>query len=273
MLSIFLLVVLLLFTACTTPQPDTTTVDEPAVETEEPMDESLWKDGVYTATFDHTDGHGWRPKLEITVEGSKITGAWMDYVKPDGSLKSEDSGYAEKMKAKSGTAPSEAYESLNKQVVEGQTIEIDALTGATHSLDWFHTMSKALMIQIEAGNATELVLPMNDVYKASNDAFDSHGWKGTIAITYVDGLIAIVEYNEVNEEGVLKTEDTEYQENFMDKKGVDIVEAYNTLQEQLVGKQNPKNIDIVSGATHATENFIKLVEDALANRVPYEIEN
>ncbi len=42
----------------------------------------------------------------------------MDYIKPNGQLKSENQDYAKMMKSKSGTTPSEAYESLNMQVVE-----------------------------------------------------------------------------------------------------------------------------------------------------------
>ncbi len=267
-MSTLLIVILLLFTACIPPQVELAPAEEsPAVKTNQ---NASWVDGIYTATFDHTDGHGWRPTLEITIEGGVIKSALMDYIKPNGQLKSENQDYAKMMKSKSGTTPSEAYESLNMQVVENQSIMIDTLSGATHSLEWFHVMSQPLMAQAESGDTTKLILPMNDVYKASNSEFDEHGWKGILAITFEEGLITKVVYDEVNEDGILKSEDTDYQSYFMDKKGVNIVEVYNNLQEQLVGKQNPKNIDTVSGATHATENFVSLVEEALANRVPYK---
>ncbi len=45
---------------------------------------------------------------------------------------------------------------------------------------------------------------MNDVYKASNSEFDEHGWKGILAITFEEGLITKVVYDEVNEDGILK---------------------------------------------------------------------
>lgn len=102
------------------------------------------------------------------------------------------------------------------------------------------------------------------VYTASNPEFDDHGWKGTIEITVEDGKIVKVVYDEINEEDERKkSEDDEYKDNFKSKMNVDIEEAFNDLQNQLVEKQNPDKVDAYTGATHGSNNFKNLAKKAL----------
>lgn len=248
--------------------------EEPAAETEAPAadtNDTVYKDGTYFATYSHIDSHGWRPQVEITIEGGKITKAMMDYVKPDGSLKSKDEKYAKAMKNKSGTAPAEAYAKLNEDLVAKQDItKVDSVSGATHSAEWFVEMATAALEKAKTGDTSETVLPMNDTYTASEAEFDDHGWKSEIAITFKDDKIVEVVYNEVNDKGEKKRENEEYNTKMKDKSGISAVDAQAALEKALVDSQDADAVDVVSGATSTSEKFKALAKEAMEKRVAYK---
>ncbi|MFZ5967210.1 MAG: FMN-binding protein [Bacillota bacterium] len=234
----------------------------------QPTTESKYQDGTYKATYDFIDGHGWKPQVEIVVEGGKITKAVMDYVNPDGKLKSEDAAYAKNMKAKSGIAPAEAYEKMNAALVETQDIgAVDTVAGATSSSEFFKALSKAALANAEKGDTAAVILPMNDTYTAAETEADERGWKSEIAITYENGKITKVVYNEVNQnDGQKKRESAEYNDSFKAKSGITAEEAQSTLEKALVEKQDVDAVDVVTGATSTSEKFKTLAKEAMANR-------
>lgn len=85
-------------------------------------------------------------------------------------------------------------------------------------------------------------------YKAES-AFDERGWKVVHTITVADGK--------------LKADDEEYNKNMKAKSGVSSKEATEKLNSQLVEKQNLDDVEVVSGATHTSENFKKSTEALL----------
>ncbi|WZL72267.1 FMN-binding protein [Clostridiaceae bacterium 35-E11] len=264
-LGLVLMLVLSLFAGCAQK------TEAPATETEAPATDTVYTDGTYFATYSHIDSHGWRPQVEITIEDGKITKAMMDYVKPDGSLKSKDEKYAETMKSKSGTAPAEAYAQLNEDLVAKQDItKVDSVSGATHSAEWFVEMTTAALEKAKTGDTSETVLPMNDTYTASEAEFDDHGWKSEIAITFKDDKIAEVVYNEVNDKGEKKRESEEYNTKMKAKSGVSAVDAQTALEKAFVDSQDIEAVDVVSGATSTSEKFKALAKEAMAKRVAYK---
>jgi major membrane immunogen (membrane-anchored lipoprotein) len=100
--------------------------------------------------------------------------------------------------------------------------------------------------------------------KVAEDEFDSHGWKGKIAINFEEGDIASVQYDELNKDGDLKSKDEGYAENMQSASGVTPAEAFEQLQQQLVKSENPAEVDVVSGATSSSERFKELAEKALS---------
>lgn len=100
-------------------------------------------------------------------------------------------------------------------------------------------------------------------YKAEEPKFDEHGWKGQIEIKVEGGKITEVNYDEVNQEGKKKSEDTEYHKRFKEQKNVDLLDAYETLEKGLVEKQDPDAVDTYTGATGTTEKFKTLAKEAL----------
>lgn len=110
---------------------------------------------------------------------------------------------------------------------------------------------------------TEAVTYKDGTYQAEEADFDDHGWKGQIEIKVEGGKITEVNYDEVNQEGKKKSEDTEYQENFKQQKNVDLTDVYETLEKGLVEKQDPNAVDTYTGATGTTQKFKTLANEAL----------
>lgn len=92
---------------------------------------------------------------------------------------------------------------------------------------------------------------------------DDKGWKSTITITIVNGKIQEVDYDEVNEEGVSKTENAEYEESMKEETGISPKEAFQELEKGLKSSQDVDKVDVVSGATSSSEQFKSLAKDAL----------
>jgi len=236
----------------------------------ETKEESKWKDGTYFATYSHTDGHNWRPYLTIIIADGKIESGWMDYQKPDGTIKSKDEGYGERMLECTGVEPTEVYTSFNDDFIKNQDLaKVDAVSGASHSSHEVQEMGAALLKKAETGDTSEIVLEMDNTYKASNPEFDDHGWKGSVALTYEGGKITAVAYEETNEDGIKKSEDEGYNERFQSTDGLSVAEVYEALATQMVVTQDSDAVDAVAGATGASDNFKDLVKEAMAKRVPY----
>ena len=92
-------------------------------------------------------------------------------------------------------------------------------------------------------------------YTAVSDV-DEHGWSLQFTIEVKDGKIESSDFDYVNEEGDLKSEDEEYNKN-MEANGSSFADAKEDLDNQLVDKQSAEEIDVVSGATNSTEVFEK----------------
>ncbi len=95
------------------------------------------------------------------------------------------------------------------------------------------------------------------------DNYDERGWKARLKIEVADGKISSVDYEEVNEEGDIKSEDKEYGKIMEETSGVSPELAYERLETQFINKQDIKKVDIITGATSSSERFFKLVKKAI----------
>lgn len=95
---------------------------------------------------------------------------------------------------------------------------------------------------------------------------DDHGYKGVINISVKGGKIETVDYDELNAEGARKSEDTNYAESMRGVSGVAPSEAYDQLEQSLITKQNPDDIDAVTGATGTSDTFKRLAKEALSKK-------
>ena len=97
-------------------------------------------------------------------------------------------------------------------------------------------------------------------------------------ITVVDGKITESTFDNVNEAGVKKSEDAEYQANMAEKVGVGPADYFPQLNNQLIETQDPEAVEVVTGATSSTDTFKKyapmLIEAAEAgDTTTIEIDN
>lgn len=104
------------------------------------------------------------------------------------------------------------------------------------------------------------------VYNAEAADFDDHGWKAIATVVVKDGKITNVFFDEINQEGLLKSFDTEYANNMKAKSGTIPFEAQVSLSASLIEKQNIESVDAVTGATHTAESFKALVNEALSGK-------
>lgn len=235
---------------------------------------SALKDGKYRAEYDKEDTKGWKAFTEIEVKGGKVVSAKYDYVKPDGSLKSQDKAYNDAMKAKSGTNPAEYTVKLANALVEKQdATKVDKVTGATHSWEYFKEMAdKLIKEKASKGDTAKLVLPQPDVltlkdgkYKAEFDKEDTRGWKSFVEIEVKGGKITAAKFDDVKADGSLKSQDKAYNDSMKKSSPTNPADYTVKLAKALVEKQN-SNVDVVTGATSSSNNFKTLASKLLTDK-------
>lgn len=100
-------------------------------------------------------------------------------------------------------------------------------------------------------------------YTAAQDKYDDYGWMGQVTIEVKDGKIATVDFDYVNKDKKLKSEDQGYIKAMEDKTKVNLAKAMVELEGSLVSKQDPAAVDAVSGATATSNDFKALAAKAL----------
>lgn len=116
------------------------------------------KDGTYSAEYSAADEHGWTDRLDVTVEGGKITAATFDSYDAEGNKKSESEEYNNVMKDAGGTTwPSEFLPAYSTDLVEKQdAAKVDTIAGATVSADSLKVLFKALQTNMSKGDTAEV---------------------------------------------------------------------------------------------------------------------
>ncbi len=107
---------------------------------------------------------------------------------------------------------------------------------------------------------------------------DNNGYHAVFSITAKDGAITDSQFDYVDADGNSKKDDEEYNTSMKEKSGISPEEFIPKFNEELLDKQNPENIDVVTGATHsfhAFQNYAQqLIQAAQAgNTDKIEIDN
>lgn len=226
-----------------------------------------FKNGNYNTMYKSYDSHGWKPQLSIRVVDGKIAEATFDYVNRAGQKKTEDEAYASRMTSitKRDTTPKMASDGMAKQLVESQKVPVDGVTGATSSKKWFNELAAVTLDKAKNGDSTVTFIELNDTYEAKDDA-DDRGYTAEIAITFKDGKITEVVYNETGSDDVKKRDNQEYNDKMKGVSGTSWLEGATALEKALVEKQDVAKVDAVTGATSLSARFKKLAEEALSIR-------
>lgn len=135
-----------------------------------------------------------------------------------------------------------------------------------------------------ANDATEEVADVVEdgmqegTYRLEELNFGETGWKEALEIVVADGEITDATWESVNEEGLNKIEDEEYQETMTEVSGLGPQDFIPALEESLVEAQDPADVEVVTGATGTSTKFQEyaqqLVEAAEAgNTETIEVDN
>jgi major membrane immunogen (membrane-anchored lipoprotein)/predicted small secreted protein len=244
---------------------DNTTPTNPGDTGNDDSSSARYVDGTYKAANETFATNGWRPFLNLVVRSGKIDSVVFDYEKADGSLKSADAGYAERMFAKSGVTPVEAAEKLTASLKASQDITmVDTVTGATSTSNNFKNLATALLKNAEAGNKADVRIGTG-TYKAAGVP-DERQWKPEIEITYTNGRITEIAYKEAKADGSSKTTDPGYATRYRTEEGLTFGEMVDRLIQQLLSTQAVDKVDTVSGATSTTNHFRNLANQAIGQR-------
>lgn len=233
------------------------------------------ENGSYVATYSHVDSRGWQPFLMVEVVNGRIQSARFDYVTPQGTLKTRDQGYNERMASVSGIAPSDAFPELSVRLVKSQSAPVDTVTGATSSTRWFNELADAVIAQAAVGDTSRIVLPMDQTYTAEDRPDQRGGWIGTMALTFADGRLAAVEYDEVLRVGGQVTDrkstNADYAARYAEVNGITPAEVHEQLEAELMSAGDPGMVDTVTGATVTSTRFRRLAGEALGKRVSADL--
>lgn len=110
--------------------------EEATADASGPVKAENLQDGDYSVEYKDFDAHGYKPTLNVTVSGGKITEVTYDEIKEDGSKKSEDPNYGD---GHMTITPKDAYAQLMESTVVNQGTA-DAVSGATASTTSFNAL-------------------------------------------------------------------------------------------------------------------------------------
>lgn len=102
-------------------------------------------------------------------------------------------------------------------------------------------------------------------YRASFDKLDTHGWKAFTQIEIKDGKVAKVDFDYLNKDDKRKSEDANYIKEMAAKSGTSPDKFCPQLEKALIEKQDIEKVDVVTGATYATNDMKKLAKVILEN--------
>jgi sex pheromone cAD1 len=228
------------------------------------------QDGTYTLE-EEAEKNGYKATFSITVKDGKITESNYDNVNAEGKSKTEDEEYQKAMSEKAGTGPKEFIPALNEQFLEKQSAgDLEAVSGATHSSDSFMNYAQQLIQAAQAGDTTTIKIAngaealTDGEYSLEEKNIGATGWKTVFKMTVKDGKIAESNYNYVNAEGQLKTDDEEYQKMMSEKTGTGPQDFVPALNKAFVEQQGAADIEVVTGATHSWQGF-KIYASQLVN--------
>lgn len=138
-------------------------------------------------------------------------------------------------------------------------------------------MKKTLLILVAvvfAVTACDKQTYVDGDYSATFDELDSHDWNAFVEFTLEGDEISNVNFDYVNADGVLKSEDSAYNARMLSITGVTNPEQYVPQIEAAISNTTIapeyEPIDAVTGATSSSENANMLMEAALEAAVDGE---
>lgn len=248
-----------------------TTTEESSTEAVKEAGGDL-QDGTYKLE-EKNYSNDYRVTFEITVKDGKIVESNYDNVNEAGESKTANTEYNTNMKDKAGVSPEEFIPTFNEELVAKQSpSDIDVVSGATHSFESFQNYAQQLIQAAQAGNTDTIEIDngaeLKDGSYTLKEKNNSNGYHTEFTMVVKDGKVTESKYDNVNDEGKSKQDDTEYNEMMKDKAGTDPSEFIPTFNEEFVkamGQEDgsPAEMDVVTGATHSFHSFVIYAEQLI----------
>ena len=243
-------------------------------EKEEPQTETrLYRDGTYTAQFDTAGADGYTTYAVVEIASDKVSVTEFDGKNASGTLRSADTELADSMKE--GASEYLTFEptpaNLSKKAMEdfaaaGGDPDSMALTagGPEYGLELAALVDAVLDGPAKADSeseSTQVEVPYyaDGSYKVTVQDFDLSGYKEYILLKVSGGVPTVEEFDAVDEEGKLRSEDTEINPK------VPYSESVPALMDSFNSARTVEGIETVTGATESSDCFRLLVERALEN--------
>lgn len=115
------------------------------------------QDGYYTAQAAEYS-NGWKEFVTITVRGGKIISVEYNATNASGFIKSWDNAYMKTMKSIKGTYPNEYTRNYAAQLIQSQTPDVEAISGASSSAGSFDMLAAAVIEQAKKGDSQTIVV-------------------------------------------------------------------------------------------------------------------
>ena len=138
-------------------------------------------------------------------------------------------------------------------------LSIGALTACSSGEETTEQTETATPAETEESTeapAEEATGLQDGTYRAEYDKEDAYGWKAYVEITVADGKMTAVDFDYVNADGAVKSEDEAYNADMKAGSGVGPAEFTVALEESLLASQDPSQVDAVTGATSSSDEFI-----------------
>lgn len=92
-------------------------------------------------------------------------------------------------------------------------------------------------------------------YRVEAEDFSKTGWKEFVEIEIKDGKIENLDFDAINKDGLIKTQDPEYQGKMEPVSGTYPTKFYPEIEEQYKKDPKAENVKNITGATHSVDGF------------------
>lgn len=225
-------------------------------------DELPLNDGAYVAVSKR-DQRGWAPEIRITIAGGQVADvAYFEFDEEDVN-KFEDEQYLGNWQdSYPDVDPPALIQQLEQQLVERQEpADVDVASGATGSYGNFVRLASVVFAQARA-EALPAQFAAGE-YVVLGDP-SQQGWTPKVEFTVADGALEQLFYDEIDEAGESKRDNTQYMEGWKNAyPEVDPVAIIDERQLQVIRTQDPNTVDATTGATAWGVNMKQLTLGAL----------
>ncbi|MBP2057747.1 major membrane immunogen (membrane-anchored lipoprotein) [Lactobacillus colini] len=227
------------------------------------------KDGTYKLVEDNYS-HGYKVTMSMTVKDGKVVDASYDQVNKDGKSKTKDASYEKQMKKYSKVGPKEYIDILSKEFKEnGANVSgIQTVSGATHSSDSMRNYANQLVQAAQKGDTATIHINNGAKYKDGTYKLETlnydHGYHQVYTLVIKNGKVADLTYDQLNKKGVSKTKNTSYEKQMKKYSKVGPKEYIAKLKKEFLDNNgNMEKVQVVSGATESSNDFIAYVSQLL----------